>query len=531
MVLAATYIIILVAFVQLGSAMNTDWQVERYQDHIKVDNRKTAIASTKGPTTPEGTYKVRESQIQIELAPGHAIDAIVRQPVGAPGPRPACLFIHGAGTGKASEVYGDLASAMASAGITTLVPDKRLDTYSTLHRNYEAMSRDYDKSFEKLRSWPGVNPAMVGIYAESEGTWISSIMTARRHDVAYTILTSAPVYPGRQQMPMAATSYLDLIKAPSGIKKVIPKLLGMDFSSLGLEYADFESLPYLDHITQPTLVNYGTDDVSMPVEQGAREIMCRTRDAGNRNVTVRYYPTNHQIRTGSRLAKDGLPLESHYTHDLEDWINGVAEGTGADQWATPMIAGSSPNQLFAAPQETSPGLLHSLNTLLILMVGGPVLLLLALLSSCGTALASWVRKRKLQRNPEKARAGTIGYGSGIAVRLCGLGLGSLVVMGLLVWYALRVVRHALTLEPLSSASVAGWTGLRCLALVLSLVLASLITRAVIRVPSNSQEEGTEVLPHGIHLAAGWGHWLTLVLTVTGSIMILATLAFWGLFSF
>jgi len=74
MVLAATYIIILVAFVQLGSAMNTNWQVERYQDHIKVDTRKTAIASTKGPTTSEGTYKVRESQIQIELAPGHELD-------------------------------------------------------------------------------------------------------------------------------------------------------------------------------------------------------------------------------------------------------------------------------------------------------------------------------------------------------------------------------------------------------------------------------------------------------------------------
>ena len=31
--------------------------------------------------------------------------------------------------------YGDIANAMASAGITTLVPDKRLDNYSALHRH------------------------------------------------------------------------------------------------------------------------------------------------------------------------------------------------------------------------------------------------------------------------------------------------------------------------------------------------------------------------------------------------------------
>lgn len=118
MALVASFMVILAALALLGSSMAPDWNVREYHDHIRVDERKTAIASDLGPTTPEGTYKVKETSIKVDLAPGVSVNAIVRQPQGAKGPRPACLFIHGAGTGKASEVYGDLASAMASAGIT-----------------------------------------------------------------------------------------------------------------------------------------------------------------------------------------------------------------------------------------------------------------------------------------------------------------------------------------------------------------------------------------------------------------------------
>lgn len=528
--LVASFLVILAALALLGSSMTPDWNVREYHDHIRVDERKTAIASDLGPTTPEGTYKVKETFLKVNLAPGVSVNAIVRQPQGAKGPRPACLFIHGAGTGKASEVYGDLASAMASAGITTLVADKRLDTYSALHRDYGAMARDYDRSFEVLKAWPGVDPGRVGIYAESEGTWISSIMTARHRDIAFSIMTSPPVYPGRQQMPMAATSYLDLIHAPAGIRGVIPKLLGMDLSVLGLEYADFKALPYLDHLSQPTLVNYGTNDVSMPVEQGAREILKRTEAAGNRNVTLRYYPTNHQIRTGSRLAKDGLPLESHYTHDLENWINGVSEGTGADQWSTHMIAGSQPNQRFTAPTRTDPGLLRSLRALLILMIGGPLLLLLSLLAAAGLGLGAWIRGRGRRRNPVDPEDRSIGFARGLTPRLWGLGAGSLALMGLLVWYAVRIVRHALTLEPLSSLEIASWGLLKFLSVLLALDLALVIVRLLTGSSARRNHNDSNMSRNQVRLAGGWGHWVVLTLTITGSLMVLGTLAFWGLFS-
>ena len=71
---------------------------------------------------------------------------------------------------------------MASAGIVTLVPAKRNDNYTVLHRDYPRFAREYGRSLDVLRGRIGVDPAKTGIYAESEGTWIvhdSNLETAR----------------------------------------------------------------------------------------------------------------------------------------------------------------------------------------------------------------------------------------------------------------------------------------------------------------------------------------------------------------
>ncbi len=508
---AASFVVILLVMLLLGQAMTPDWRVEPYRDHLRVSTRSTAVASSLGPTTPEGTHPVKEQRISITLAGGVRIQAIVREPSDRKGTGPACLFIHGAGTGKSSEVFGDLASAMASAGITTLVPDKRLDTYTTFHRDYQAMAADYGRSLDRLRSWPSVDPTKVGLYAESEGTWISSIMTAKDPSIAFSILTSPPVYPGRRQMAMAATSYLDLIGAPKGIRNVIPRLMGMDLSLLGLEYADFPSLPYLDQLRMPVMINFGTMDVSMPVEQGARDIIRRTHASGNDNVTLRYYPTNHQIRTGSRLAKAGLPLEPRYTHNLEDWINAVALGTKADQWSTPMIAGSQPHQLNQVPKHTNTGLIPSLTALLTLMASGPILLAVALLSALIGALSSHLRARSKDHRQS-------GFSKGLTRRLWSLGLLASGLMAALLTYAFTVVRRALGLMHLSSMMASCWSLLSILCLVLILLLASTLTSIF------SRSDGKPAV-------AGAGHWLTLTLTLLGSLAILGSLIFWNILVF
>lgn len=120
-----------------------------------------------------------------------------------------------------------MANAMASAGITTLVPDKRLDNYTMLHRDYVSSAHDYAKSLEILRKWPGVSRSETGIYAESEGTWIATVLTQQHPDLAFAILTSPPVVSGRQQMTLAATNYLTAAGAPDAVKQLIPRITSL----------------------------------------------------------------------------------------------------------------------------------------------------------------------------------------------------------------------------------------------------------------------------------------------------------------
>ncbi|RBP99775.1 alpha/beta hydrolase family protein [Bifidobacterium xylocopae] len=537
--LLAAFAVLLCALTGVGYLMTPPWKVEPYHGHLRPATADTAIVSKLGPTVPQGSYRVKESGIKVRLSPDVSVHAIVREPVDAPTGRPACLFIHGAGTGSAANVYGDLAQALASAGITTLVPDKRLDTYTTFHRDYAAMADDYGKSLKILRSWPGVDPAKTGLYAESEGSWVSSVMTGRDPSLAFSILTSPPVYPGRDQMAMAASTYLYSIGAPDGIRSDVTKLLGMDFAPLGLEYADFDALAQWNRLIQPTLINFGVDDPSMPIEQGAQEVMDRARAAGNRNVTVRYYPTNHQMRVGSRLAKAGLPLEPHYTRNLEDWINAVAAGTKTGDWSTPQVAGSRPDQLYAAPNATSPGLVSSLGVLIGLLAAGPALLLLAALGALVLLLARTTRRHR-QRNRDKDPR----FASGVSPCLWAGAVGGLLLLGGTLGYVTVVVVHALGLNPLSRVQNSLWIALKVLALLLTLVCAIMPGHVLLARLSRHSSRSDAILAGAGHvrpqsaspldpepiLARGWGHWLVLILAWAGTLACLLSLAFWGLFS-
>lgn len=99
-------------------------------------------------------------------------------------------------------------------------------------------------------------------------------------------------------------------------------------------------------------------------------------------------------------------MEPHYTHDLEDWINAVTSGTGANGWATPMIAGTQPNQTVTAPLKTPPALVKSMGVIIGAIA---VCLLCALLAMCGAPIlliAGWVRERRASRRVSHDSAST-----------------------------------------------------------------------------------------------------------------------------
>lgn len=529
-----TYVgIALATFVVLGliaTLMAPRWQIQANTKHVTVESNDTAISSSLPISAHEGSYRVKETSITVRLTSKVTIHAIVREPIGAPDNHPACLLMQGAGTGMASEVYGDLAASMASAGITTLVPDKRLDDYTIFHRNYVSMAHDYGTSFDVLKKWPGVDSSKVGLYSESEGTWISSVMTAERKDIAFTILTSPPVYSGRQQMAIAATSYFNTAGAPLALTKDIPKLTALNFSVLGLDYADFNSLRYISHLTQPTLVNYGTRDLSMPIEQGAATIVAKARAVGNSNVTLRYYDANHQMRVGENKALPNLPLAQGYTRNLDDWINAVAAGTTAKQWKSPMIAGSQPHQKYAVPSRTTAGLVTSLGQLIALMLFGSGLCILALLLGIIGLLSRALRRLRVRRQAhhQGSAPSKHAFSHGVVASMWCTGALSIASTLGTVGYVIVVVSHALTLQRDTQMLAPLWIALRIASIMVILAFAWLCTQflkpLLIRLTGREGNEPDEA-SHVFNALQR----IIMLCVLSGSALLMCSLAFWGLY--
>jgi hypothetical protein len=540
----AIAVALMLVFALLGWAMMPRWRARPYADHIDVSTSDPTIAtqaaSASGGNSPEGggnspggRFRVRETHMNIDMGGGVRLPAILREPIDAPGHRPACLFIHGSGTGSAQD-FGDIANAMASSGIVTLVPAKRIDDYTVLHRDYPRFAGDYSRSFDALRSVGGVDPEEAGIYAESEGTWIATILASWRQDIAFSILSSAPVFKGRDQMAMAASSYVHESGAPTPVVKDMAKVMSLDYAPFDLAYADFDANRYLHALTMPVLVNYGTYDTAMPIEEGAKRIIAAAGSVGNDNVTVRYFAANHQMRAGKGLFTANLPLADGYTHVLEDWVDGVAAGTDANGWATPRIAGVRPNQRFAAPQRTDSGIIGSLGVLAGVTAAGPVLMLIAALLGVVATVRSWLRSRSIarmrhgvvpsigqwryaRRGRMASRAGSFAVRQhsryGLAGSFVGVGVAVMAITLLLYGYMGAVGVAALFVRPFAQAFTVGWMVLQVLAVSVVVLFAWQLERV--------WRYRDSII--GIRRAIA-------VMVMMAALATLTVLAFWGLFT-
>lgn len=323
------------------------------QSEVVSQTEDTAVALT-APAARVGDHDVVSEFHQVALAPGVSVTAQVRRPADVAGQLPAVVFLHGAGTAT-NAGFASQAEDLASAGVVTVVPDKRMDTYTTARRDYRAMAADYLRTVELARTLPYVDPARVGLYSESEGSYIAPVMAVADPAIAFVLLISAPIVPPRQQGAFATDSYLRNVRVPEQLYRIIPRALGAAMPFGALRYADFDPAPYQQRMHQPTMLVFGTDDASMPVVQGAKQLVADLARAGNDQWTIRYYDgANHGIRIGPDLT-DG------FTSDLAAWIHGLP-GTAT---AEPRVAGAQPEQLHLAEPVASPRAFLSGNALLV----------------------------------------------------------------------------------------------------------------------------------------------------------------------
>lgn len=258
------------------------------------------------------------------------------------GPHPAIVFIHGAGT-KDHTGFDEQTEYLARAGVVALVIDKRTAEYSPWHRDYVGMADDVLAGVSVLRSRPDVDPALVGLFAESDCTWVAPVAAAQDADIAFTIMVSAPIVAPAQQATYATLMAFDGLDVPELVNRAVAKCIGTALSLPNvLDYAQFDVLPWLAETTQPMLMVYGTEDPALPLIQAAD----LARSVAGGEVTVRYFDgAQHAIRIGHARG----PFAPGYLDALAAWI---AQRTAAVA-SGPDIAGGQSAQTLSA--DAAPG--------------------------------------------------------------------------------------------------------------------------------------------------------------------------------
>jgi len=520
---AATTAALAIVLAIVGAVTGPQWDPVPVTEHLEPATSDTTIGGQPpGGADPVGTFDVRETDVTIRLD-GATVGGLLREPVGAGDDLPGVVFVHGAGTGLASEAFVDVATDLASAGVVTLVPDKRLDTYTTRHRDYEAMARDYARSVDLLRARPGVDPYRVGLYGESEGTWIVPVMAVEDPGIAFSVLVSAPVVPPRQQAAFAVDSYLRNTDVPHGVFRAIPRAVGMAIPGGGFEYADFDVEPFLERLTQPVLVVYGTDDPSMPVEQGARQVIDATGPAsvvGGTDVTVRYYEgANHGIKVDDVL----VPA---FPRDVAAWVTSLPESAAAQ----PQVAGARPNQQYLAGPVPTPRWLGNGDVFVGLVLVAVGLLVLGPVVGLAGGLV-----RRLRRVAGRPGA-PAGLAPGFRVPLAGLGVGAAATTVALVAYLVAVARLALDYEKDAWVVQGGWVGVRLVGLATLVAAALLLNRAAeVRAARRAAAERADASvavvaeTRALRVARGVSTRVMLGCVVAGSTILLVILAYWGVY--
>ena len=532
-----TSAVILVGLAVLGAVAGPQWNPDPVTDHLQPATPDTTINGADPASVDDGTigavgqFDVVETALTIPLD-GAEVNGMLRQPVDEEGEvlddRAGVVFVHGAGTGLSTQAFRQAATQLASAGVVTLVPDKRLDTYSTRDRDYVAMASDYLRSVDLLREVDGVDPDRVGAYGESEGTWIVPIMQVEDPEIAFTVLVSAPVVPPREQAAFAVDNYLRNTGVPAQVFRAIPRAVGMQLPGGGFDYVDFDVRPWLERQTAPVLMAYGTADPSMPIEQGAREVIADTAINGDSApVTVRYYEgANHGINVPT---DEGFRLHPDFARDVATWIQGLP-GTAE---ALPRVAGDFPDQLYLASAVPQPRWWGNGDIVIGAVLAGCALLVVGpLVMGVDLVVRRLARRRAVGLGPRLA--------PGLRWALLGLGAGSVATIVALVVYLVAVARLALDYERDDLVVQGGWVGVRLLGVAAAVAGALVVQRAAdaraarraaLTGAAEARERGEAVaLPAAAFgIARGWSAYLAFWCVVVGSLALLTTLAYWGVY--
>lgn len=375
------------------------------------------------------------------------------------GLHPAIALVHGSGPGP-RELNRREAEAFAREGIVTLIYDKRTKDYSMLERSYELLGNDALAAVRTLQARPEVDPAMVGLWGLSEGTWVAEIAASRSGEVAFLVLVGPSGVPPAQQEAWRLENVLHHHGiAGSMIRTVTRTWISLLVAADMFPEATHDPVPVLETLQQPILALWGEHEQSSPPAESARIIREALERGGNHRYTIRFIPNaDHELH----VSPDGFTRRETfapgYVDTVTSWVKGVARGeTPSPSTSVPPLQQRlSPDTVIQIPWYESGGWLQLIAFLL---------LALGFASYPVAAFVCWLRQRRSHR----ARSATGRLAAWLACT------GLVAVLGLFGYLSFLIISPENELGFVIAGRPLPWLALQALALttvVLSVLLAS-----------------------------------------------------------
>jgi pimeloyl-ACP methyl ester carboxylesterase len=185
----------------------------------------------------------------------------------------------------------------------TLIYDKRTVGYSLTDRNYSVLADDALAGVELLRARADIDPARVGMWGLSEGTWVAEIGAARSPEVAFLVFVGASGLSPAQQTSWAVANQLHHVGVSGPEVHTISVTALRLLAGVGLfPEASHDPVPVIENIHQPVLATWGALDHNSPPDESSRIIRQALEKGGYAHYTIRFSQAHSTICTAHRTA-------------------------------------------------------------------------------------------------------------------------------------------------------------------------------------------------------------------------------------
>jgi len=278
--------------------------------------------------------------------------------------RPALVMLEGAGNRGRQELQ-PAAEVFARHGVITLTYDKRKVGYSLLRRDYDLLAADAVAAVALLATRGDVDPARLGLWAQSEGAYVAPLACLRSSAVKFVITVGAIGVTPAVQTAWGYDQFLRHAGVGAGLPHTLEITALRTMISAGLfPEANFDPAPAWQQLRQPVLAEWGDlDRVALPRESSTI-IEDALRRAGNTRYTMRFISG---VRHNLNLTADGgfdriATLPPDYGAYERHWIDDLAR--------------TEPSRLGTAPTpETPPPVLAPMSAAAALLQLGLILML------------------------------------------------------------------------------------------------------------------------------------------------------------